>query len=626
MNSNSATAVRDYLERALDYTAEGVFLVDTNDLVIYCNAQLEKLADLETEQVVGRRFESLFDQFVDLSREPDRTRYEFDLALHDLDQRPVIHLVIRYPLVGRLQLNLFPIGDDPVNADGWGGIVRDVTAEWEAINQRTQYLSDVVSEMRESLAKIGGLTTTLQKAHKDWDADERTHFIASIADGVEHLDRLFENEQELFKLQMDEVKLERRSTPIQSLISQVTQQMSRDLGQHANSRHFSIVAPDDLPPIEIDPRKVERILHNVLTSVIKTASPESMIQIKAQLNLDKMLVSVGSYRQVGSDAKLSNTGTTSGAENGVNDPFILSVRALFVADCLTRAHGGRMWTDTTSQEGAVIYCTFPLTARLAEQAAPPYPAPMAKVAPRPSSRSRPAYVRALVVDDDPQTIHFLRTILEEDGYYVIAAENGRQALELASIKKPNIVLLDMKLPDIDGLTVCTSLRELISVPIIMVTAYSKLEETVRALDVGADDYMTKPLEPKELLARMRANLRRVLSLAHYHEKPPIRIGNLWIDISQRCVKVADKVLKLTPTELKLLYVLASNAGHILTHKQILSTVWGPEYGDGIENLWVHINHLRKKIEIDPANPQYILTEPSVGYYVPDPTEASTFSE
>jgi two-component system KDP operon response regulator KdpE len=211
-------------------------------------------------------------------------------------------------------------------------------------------------------------------------------------------------------------------------------------------------------------------------------------------------------------------------------------------------------------------------------------------------------------------------VLERSGFQVIVARNGTQAIDLAIEKKPQIILLDLSLPDIDGLAVCAQIRETLSVPIIMVTANSRRETAMRALDAGADDYLVKPVESDELLARVRAVLRRTSNSAALPEgSPSIQVGDLHIDFNQRLVSVKGNAVRLTPTEFKLLYVLADNAGRVLSHSQLLSAVWGPEYVEEKEYLWVHINRLRKKLEDDPANPQFILTEPSIGYHLPEST-------
>lgn len=224
--------------------------------------------------------------------------------------------------------------------------------------------------------------------------------------------------------------------------------------------------------------------------------------------------------------------------------------------------------------------------------------------------------KVLVIDDDAQMLRLLKIKLEVEGFEVVTATRGNNALELAVVEQPDVILLDVKMPDASGFDICSRMREFTTVPIIMITGQSKEEDMVRGLDVGADDYLVKPIRNKELLARVRANLRRARIPDQAPSKPVFRLGDLMVDFAQRQVTVQTKTVRLTPTEYKLLYHLAVNAGRILTHSQLLSKVWGPGYEEDTQYLWVNISRLRGKLEANPSSPEYILTEPGVGYYLP----------
>ena len=221
--------------------------------------------------------------------------------------------------------------------------------------------------------------------------------------------------------------------------------------------------------------------------------------------------------------------------------------------------------------------------------------------------------KILVVDDEERMARFVRLNLEQDGFHVIEAYRGNEGLEKIRTLLPDLVLLDVMMPDLDGFEVLRMIREISSVPVIMLTAKSEEDDRIRGLELGADDYVTKPFSPRELTSRVKAVLRRVESAGSSSEGLIKIDQRLKIDFSKREVFVDDQLIKLRPTEYRLLYHLVNNAGWVLTYDQILSRVWGYEYQDEPHYVRLYINYLRQKLEQDPANPKYILTERGIGY-------------
>jgi two-component system KDP operon response regulator KdpE len=221
--------------------------------------------------------------------------------------------------------------------------------------------------------------------------------------------------------------------------------------------------------------------------------------------------------------------------------------------------------------------------------------------------------KILVVDDEERMARFIRLNLEHDGFQVIEAFKGMQAVGLLRDKMPDAVILDVMLPDIDGFEVLQLIREVSTVPVIMLTAKGEEEDRVKGLELGADDYVTKPFSPRELVSRVRAVLRRVEQASNTGEGTIEVDDHLKIDFGRREIRLDGELVKLRPTEYRLLYHLVMNAGWVLTYDQILSKVWGYEYRDEPHYVRLYVNYLRQKLEKDPANPLYILTERGVGY-------------
>jgi len=225
--------------------------------------------------------------------------------------------------------------------------------------------------------------------------------------------------------------------------------------------------------------------------------------------------------------------------------------------------------------------------------------------------------KILVVDDEPAQVRLADQVLTNSGYEVLKASNGQEALRIMFEQKPDLVLLDVVMPGIDGWQTCSRIREVTDIPIIILTGKRNAEDDiVRGLEYGADEYLSKPLGNRELVARVRAALRRAERPSYLDEKKKTLFSDdyLIVDVPERKVMVYGERLKLTPREFRLLALLVENADHVLSHQQVLENVWGWEYIDDVDYVRIYISHLRQKIEPDPSQPKYILTEAGVGYY------------
>lgn len=218
--------------------------------------------------------------------------------------------------------------------------------------------------------------------------------------------------------------------------------------------------------------------------------------------------------------------------------------------------------------------------------------------------------RVLVVDDERGIRRFLRASLNAHGYQVLEAATGQQGIEAATSARPDLIILDLGLPDLDGVDVTRQLREWSEIPIVILSVRGRDEDKIAALDAGADDYLTKPFSTGELLARIRVAMRHAARTA---DEPVITTGDLVVDVAHRVVTVRGREISLTPLEYMLLKTLALSAGKVLLHRHLLREVWGPGYDQDANLLRVNISKLRHKIEADPARPQHIVTEPGVGY-------------
>jgi two-component system KDP operon response regulator KdpE len=222
-------------------------------------------------------------------------------------------------------------------------------------------------------------------------------------------------------------------------------------------------------------------------------------------------------------------------------------------------------------------------------------------------------VSVLVCDDERSLIRLIKSELELTGYRVFAAEDGLSGVEMAAQRSPDVVILDINLPGKDGFTVCEEIRDFSYAPIIVLSARGDHADKVRALNLGADDYMTKPFAMEELLARVGAAVRRARIAQGEIQRAPFQSGDLTIDFAARQVRKGGEIVKITATEYKLLCALAQHPGRTMRHEALLNAVWGPDYTEQIEYVWVYVGRLRNRLEADPAHPKMIVTEAGMGY-------------
>jgi PAS domain S-box-containing protein len=620
---------QSYLQAVIANTREGLFLVDPDGRMSYANSRLEELLGVKAQEFMQESYQRLFDEIASFSENPPDTIEQLAQSLDNLNQQPTIYLLTNSPTIFRLQISLFPILDERTSAIGWGGIVRDVTAEWNEITQRTEHLAAITHELRTSLATMKGFVTTLLSSHRYWGEREREEFLENIDNSVDRLSQILENSQEMSRLEIGAINLEQSPTEIVPLVERVLQHPT--LQKHPG--RFVLNLDDRMPMAEIDARRVEQALRNLLTTTLAYTPGDGKVQIGAKQEDKEIHFTISSRGGGIPEEHLKHLfdrffqGDASNMDV-VKGPSL----ALYVARGLIAAHGGRVWVENSNGRNTAIDFTLPLEAR----------APAARVAmatqrqpgglgvqSRPTTQVHfePTTVRnagvrpprerlkVLVVEDDPYMVRLLKINLESEGYTVVSATRGSTAIELANAEQPDIILLDVRLPDTDGFEVCARVREFNRiVPIIMITGKATDDDIVRGLQIGADDYMIKPLSHKELLARMHSLLQRAwMGAGEPQPEPVFHNGELMIDFAQRQVVAHGDAVKLTPTEYKMLYTLAINVGRVLTHEQLLLAVWGPGCEHQTQYLWVNISRLRGKLEVDPNDPQYIVTEQGIGY-------------
>lgn len=507
-----------------------------------------------------------------------------------------------------LLFNCVPLLDQSSELRGVVAVFQDLTRFREVERLKSDFVALVSHELRTPLTAIQGCTQTLLSGTVPADPVRTQEFLEIIDTQSARLHELIDNLLDLSQIEAGSLRL--RTGPMQP--ARLVRSVVRQAAERMPGLIVQADIPQPLPTISADGDRIEQVLLNLLDNARKFAPAGSVITVRAVAEPNAILFSVRDQgpgiaprdRQRIFERFYQSSPPPDGVTRGTG-------LGLAVCQSLVEAHGGRIWVDEQVATGTQLNFTLPRTL-----------SPQATHEDVPLDRpARPAYEAAhvLIVDDEPAVRQMLLGSLRNAGYVVHAVADGHAALEYVASEHPDLVVLDVMLPSQDGFHVLQQIRDWSDVLVLMLTASPEPNNVVRGLQLGADDYVTKPFRMDEFLARVAALLRRRNDPLAPETTPIFHNDQLQIDFAQRMVRVDGQPVELTPIEFRLLAVLAQHAGQVLTHTQLLQQVWGPEYAGENQYLWVHIGRLRQKIEAEPKSPQVILTERGVGYRLANTT-------
>jgi DNA-binding response OmpR family regulator/signal transduction histidine kinase/CHASE3 domain sensor protein len=493
----------------------------------------------------------------------------------------------------------------PLHSDE--GVLRGAVAVFQDLRQlreverlKSDFVALVSHELRTPLTAIQGCVQSLLQRGIT-DPARTQEFLHIIAEQGDRLQELIDNLLSLSQVEAGALRLRRELVQPQQLIQGVLRQLRERL---SGLRVQADIEPN-LPFVSADGRRIEQVLFNLLDNARKFAPPGSALTVRAERSGNQITISVSDQgpgvpvaereRVFERFYQLEQTATRNVGGSGLG---------LAICKAIVEAHGGQISVTDAPGGGACFQFTL--------LAMSPSEAP-AETTSNILVRPRVGATHVLVVDDDPALRRLLESTLPDAGYSVQTVVEAQAALDAVTQQPPDVILLDIMLPGIDGFALCKQLREWTRVPIIMLTARAAENDVVLGLQLGADDYVTKPFRANELIARIEAVVRRASHDAPSDQPALIQIDELSIDLAQRRVQLAGTDIELTPIEYHLLTYLARHAGQVLTHQQILAEVWGEGYSAENHYLWVHIAHLRQKLEPESKQSRYIITERGVGY-------------
>jgi len=602
--------------------SSGFLLLNSSERVTYFNASAVLLLGINSRTLIEQPIFDIHQQLLSLTAEPARIQPELDRAWFTPELESATDIALADAAVRWLRVRFFPLWDRQGQLLGRGVLLDDISLEHGAVETRNETLAMAAHELKTPLAVIKGCATTLLGNSTRWDPLMQREMLQMIDT---HTDRLYEvlnTLLDMWRLDSGAQSLRLAAVSLPELIGRLVERCQKDAPRHT----FLFKVPQAIPLITCDAVRVEQAVHTLLVNAAAYSPAGSTITILLESNDLEVRISVTDegigiasehlehiferfYRVPQGEEQSSGSGL-----------------GLAVARTTFEAHGGRIWANSAGPGlGTTFYCTLPFSPRLSTVGQPLVPTPVSTTATisgplsLPATRStgslkqnRRSYI--LVAESDPRLTRYLRANLEEQSYRTQTVTQGVQFLRQLDLEEPDAVMLSTRLADMSGLELLQRLREFSHIPVIMLCDECDEDERVRLFDLGADDLVMKPFGMKELLARVRALLRRQTIPAEQAVTQAIfTTGELVIDYAQHSVLLQGRSVQLSRTEYKLLSTLAHNVGLVLTHEVLLERVWGPEYNREVDFIWVYISRLRRKIEADPRHPRYIVTVPDVGY-------------
>jgi PAS domain S-box-containing protein len=478
---------------------------------------------------------------------------------------------------------------------------------------RTEFMGMVTHELKTPLTAIKGSASMALGSERPLAVEENRELFEIIDEQADRLRELMDNLLDATRIEAGTLSVSPEPTDLQKVLEDARATFARSGGRH----EVRLELPAAMPHVNADKRRICQVLANLLNNAAAFSPPIEPIAVAVELDAHHVTVHVRDRGHGISKEKLpllfkkfSRLHDDRGRK--------LSGTGLGLAICkgIVEAHGGRIWADSAGEsQGSTFSFTLPVAAEVSVKALPDEARRAAHLG---RVRRATEKTRVLAVDDEPQILRFLRRSLDEAGYQPIVTADPSEVAKLVEMEEPDLVLLDLMLPGTSGFELLERIREFSGVPVIFLTASDREEDAVRALKEGADDYITKPFSPSELLARIGAALRRRVLPDVMEALPAFTLSDLTIDFAGRRVSVAGQEISLSATEYKILHQLATHAGRPLSYEHLLRQVWGPEYSAETELVRSFIRNLRRKLGDDAQNPRFILTERQVGYRMPKP--------
>ncbi len=500
-------------------------------------------------------------------------------------------------------INATPIFSEEGEVESVVVTMQDMTPMEELERLRAEFLGMVSHELRTPLAAVKGSVDTLLESASDLDSAEMTQFFRIIRDQSENMRYLIGDLLDVARIETGELSVAPVPAEVASLVDEARSRFQSGGGRN----NLRIDLSSELPLVMADGRRIVQVLNNLLSNAAWNSHEASAIGVSAVREGYHVAVSVTDEGRGISAERLPHLFRKFSRLDGEDRRRDIAGSGLGLAICkgIVEAHGGRVWAES---DGLGLGARFTFTIPVAVDAVAGVPRLSAR-----RERAEKERTRVLCVDDDPQTLRYVRDALAGAGYAPIVTADPQEAASLVEANDPHLVLLDLMLPGTDGIELMGDILDMADVPVIFLSAYGQEEIIARAFENGADDYVVKPFSPTELVARIKAALRKREAPEWAEPSQPYVFGDLTIDYAERRVTLAGRPVQLTAIEYGLLFELSANAGRVLTYDRLLQRVWGLRISGDSRRVRTAAKQLRRKLGDDANNPTYILNEPRVGY-------------
>ena len=513
-------------------------------------------------------------------------------------------------------VNATPIHSEAGEIESVVVTLQDMTPLEELGRLRADLLGTVSHELRVPLTSIRGSATTLLDTSSDLDPAELRQFHQIIVEQVDYMRELIGDLLDVARIETGTLPVSPEPAEVASLVDRARNTFLSGGGRN----NLDLDLAPDLPLVMADRQRIVQVLSNLLSNAARHSVESSVIRVTAVQEDLHVAVSVTDEGTGISVERLPHLFRKFSRTDDEDRARETGGSGLGLAICkgIVEAHGGRIWAESDGPgQGARFTFTMPVVEDAETSTA--------AQSPRLAEEVREA-ARILVVDDDPQALRYIRNALSEAGFTPIVTPDPKEALLLTAEQRPHLVLLDLVLPDSNGIDLMKDILRMADVPVIFVSGYGRDQVIAQAFEKGATDYIVKPFSPTELVARVRAALRR--QAGPYRDEPsePYVLGDLTIDYAERRVTVAGQPVQLTAAEYELLFELSVNGGRVLTHDQLLRGVWGLTNSGDVRVIRTLVKRLRRKLDDDASSPMYIFAEPRVGYRMPKGRELGLGTE
>ncbi|MBI2304813.1 MAG: response regulator [Chloroflexi bacterium] len=607
-NREALRIEREHLQILIDASPVGILFADAAGRIVTVNREAQRILRFSTELPLDWHHQNL------VCRRPDGHVYDQEEIplLRTLNTGETImaeEIRFQFPN-GHSVLTLMsatPLGSPQETPRGAIAVIQDITPLEEMERIRSEFLGIVGHELRTPLTAIKGAAATALGSRRPFDYMESQELFQIVDQQSDRLIELVGNLTDITRIEAGMLSISAEPVDLSSVLHEAV-----DTFRRTNPRDVRLRLPDVLPLVMASRQRITQVLANLLGNAAKFSPLTAPIDVEVEHDAAYITVLVRDYgrgiakeKQPQLFKKFSQVHEDRGRMGG-------SGLGLAIAKGIVEAHGGRIWAESGGEgAGSTFSFTMPVAAEAPQKA-------MVETEHQDKVTRSGQRARILAIDDDLHALRLLRRILQEAEYHPILSSNPAEMIMLMEREEPDLLLLDLMLPGTSGFDLLQRIREFSGVPVIFLTASSTEEHALQALEMGADDYITKPFSPSELLARIKTVLRRRVLADGGEVQPPFVLEDLTINFAERLVTRSGNPVSLTSTEYKILYLLATNAGRVITHDHILRKVWGPEYSGETGVLRSMMRNLRQKLADDARQPRFILTESQVGYRMRKP--------